>query len=100
MKPPYTTTATAEELGTKDESDITDTVVLPPHGVSVPGVLALLGVELSERRNWPVVLVQVLLITGIIVTSALDLRDLRHRQDEGPEGASSSSGAQGRSRSG
>lgn len=41
------------------------------------GVLALLGVELSGRKNLPVVLVQALLIVGIVVTSALDLRDLR-----------------------
>jgi len=44
------------------------------------GVLALLGVELSGRKNLPVVLVQALLIVGIIVTSALDLRDLRRRR--------------------
>ena len=45
------------------------------------GVLALLGVELSGRKNLPpVVLVQAVLIVGIIVTSALDLRDLRRRR--------------------
>lgn len=52
------------------------------------GVLALLGVELSGRRDWPVVLVQTLLIGGIIVTSVLDLRDLRHRPAEGSKSAS------------
>ncbi len=45
------------------------------------GVLALLGVELSGRKNLPpVVLVQAVLIVGIIVTSAVDLRDLRRRR--------------------
>jgi uncharacterized membrane-anchored protein len=52
------------------------------------GVLVLLGVELSGRRNWPVVLVQALLIVGIIATSVLDLMDLRRRPDEGTEGTS------------
>jgi hypothetical protein len=47
------------------------------------GVLALLGVELSGRRNRPVVVAQAVLIAGIIVTSALDLRDLRHKPDQG-----------------
>lgn len=48
------------------------------------GVLALLAVELSGRRSWPVILIQSLFIAGIVVTSALDLRDLRRRQKAGP----------------
>jgi uncharacterized membrane protein YfhO len=44
------------------------------------GVLVLLAVELSGHRGWFVILVQVLLILGIIVTSALDLWDLRRRR--------------------
>jgi hypothetical protein len=43
------------------------------------GVLVLLAFELSGHRSWLVILLQVLLILGIIVTSALDLRDLRRR---------------------
>jgi hypothetical protein len=43
------------------------------------GVLILLAFELSGHRNWFVVLLQSLLIVGIIVTSALDLWDLRRR---------------------
>jgi len=43
-------------------------------------VLVLLAVEVSGHRNWLVILVQVLLILGIIVTSALDLWDLRRRR--------------------
>jgi hypothetical protein len=42
-----------------------------------------LGVELSGRRNRPVVVALAVLIAGIVVTSALDLRDLRHKPDEG-----------------
>jgi len=53
--------------------------------LSALGVLGLLGVELSGRRNWPVVLVQALLIVGIIVTSVLDLRDLRRERAEAPD---------------
>jgi len=44
------------------------------------GVLGLLIYELAVRQKWFVVLIQVLLILGIIVTSALDLRDLRRRR--------------------
>jgi 4-amino-4-deoxy-L-arabinose transferase-like glycosyltransferase len=44
------------------------------------GVLLLLAVELSGHRSWRVTLPQALLILGIIVTSALDLRDLRRRR--------------------
>jgi hypothetical protein len=40
-------------------------------------VLVLLAFELSDHRTWLVSLTQALLILGIIVTSALDLRDLR-----------------------
>ena len=44
------------------------------------GVLVLLVVQLSGHRSGLVVLLQTLLIAGIIVTSALDLRDLRRRR--------------------
>jgi 4-amino-4-deoxy-L-arabinose transferase-like glycosyltransferase len=44
------------------------------------GVLVLLAYELSGHRSWPVILPQALLILGIIVTSALNLRDLRRRR--------------------
>jgi uncharacterized membrane protein YecN with MAPEG domain len=44
------------------------------------GVLGLLAYELAAGKNWLVVLVQVVLILGIIVTSALDLRDLRRQR--------------------
>ena len=44
------------------------------------GVLALLAFGLSGQRSWPVILLQTLLIVGIIVTSALDFRDLRRRR--------------------
>jgi hypothetical protein len=40
-------------------------------------VLVLLGVELTGHKNLLVVLLQALFIAGIIVTSALDLRDRR-----------------------
>jgi hypothetical protein len=43
-------------------------------------VLTLLVYELFGRRHWPVGFVQAVLIIGIIVTSALDLRDIGHRQ--------------------
>jgi len=43
------------------------------------GVVALLGRELAGHRAWFVVLPQALLIVGILVTSALDIRDLRRR---------------------
>ena len=46
------------------------------------GVLALVGVELSGHRPWPVILLQALLIVGIVITSALDLRDIRRRTSE------------------
>ena len=41
------------------------------------GVLVLLAIELSGHRSWPVILLQGLLIVGIVITSALDLRNLR-----------------------
>ena len=41
------------------------------------GVLVLLVVELSSRRTWLVVVPQALFIVGIIVTSVLDMRDVR-----------------------
>ena len=44
------------------------------------GVLVLLAFELSGHRSLLVTLPQALLILGIIVTSALDLRDLRRRR--------------------
>lgn len=47
------------------------------------GVLALLAIELSGHRSRPVILLQALLIVGIIVTSALDLRGLRRRRGTG-----------------
>jgi hypothetical protein len=43
-------------------------------------VLALLVYELIGRRYWLVSLVQAVLIICIIVTRALDLRDIRHRR--------------------
>jgi hypothetical protein len=49
------------------------------------GVLILLAVELSGHRGLIVTVPQALLILGIIVTSALDLRDLhRRRAANGP----------------
>jgi hypothetical protein len=49
------------------------------------GVLVLLAVELSGYRGLIVTFPQALLILGIIVTSALDLRDLlRRRAADGP----------------
>jgi uncharacterized membrane protein YoaK (UPF0700 family) len=44
------------------------------------GVLALVAVEISGHKSWPVVLLQALLIVGIIVSSAFDLRDPRRRR--------------------
>jgi hypothetical protein len=44
------------------------------------GVLALLAVELIGHRSRPVILIQAVLIGGIVVTSGLDLRDLRRRR--------------------
>lgn len=51
------------------------------------GVLAGLAFELSGQRSWPVILLQAVLIVGIIVTSALDLRDMRSRQKATPGAA-------------
>ena len=48
------------------------------------GVLAGLAFELSGQRSWPWILLQAVLIVGIIVTSALDLRDLRSRRKATP----------------
>jgi len=42
------------------------------------GVLVLLVVELTGHRTWLVVVPQALLVVGIIVTSVLDLGDVRH----------------------
>jgi uncharacterized membrane protein YecN with MAPEG domain len=47
-------------------------------------VLVLVGVELAGWRTWPVVVVQIVLIAGIVATSVLDLRGLRHRRAGGP----------------
>jgi len=47
--------------------------------VSVLVVVGLLIFDLLVRRYWFVSLVQGVLVIGIIVTSVLDLRDLRHR---------------------
>ena len=47
--------------------------------VSVLVVVGLLVFDLLVRRYWFVSLVQAVLVIGIIVTSVLDLRDLRHR---------------------
>ena len=44
------------------------------------GVLVLLAFELSGHRSLLVTLAQALLILGIIITCALDLRDLRRRR--------------------
>jgi uncharacterized membrane protein YecN with MAPEG domain len=44
------------------------------------GVLVLLALELTGHRPWPVLVLQVLLIAGIVITSALDFRDLRARR--------------------
>ena len=62
-------------------------------GVSFSGpgtddYVVILGVGLSGHRGWPVVLIQALLIVGIVVTSVLDLTDLRHKKGEGPEATS------------
>ena len=46
------------------------------------GVLVLLAFELSGHRSLLVTLPQALLILGIIVTSALDLRDLRRGEQQ------------------
>ena len=48
------------------------------------GVLALLAIELTGHRSWPVLVLQVLLIVGIVITSALDLRELRGRNSAAP----------------
>jgi|SRR5665213_194057 len=48
------------------------------------GVLILLAVELTGHRSWIVVALQALLIIGIIITSALDLRDVHGRRAAGP----------------
>lgn len=47
--------------------------------VSVLVVVGLLIFDLLVRRYWFVGLVQAVLVIGIIATSVLDLRDLRHR---------------------
>ena len=44
------------------------------------GVLVLLALELAGDRPWPVLVLQVLLIAGIVLTSVFDLRDLRSRR--------------------
>jgi hypothetical protein len=50
-------------------------------GVLAVGVLALVVVELTGRRSWSVVVPQVVLIVGIVVTSVLDVIALRrHRR--------------------
>jgi len=41
------------------------------------GVLILLVVELFGHRSWLVIVPQALFIVGIIVTSVLDIRDVR-----------------------
>lgn len=51
--------------------------------------MALLAFEVSGKRPWAVVLIQVLLIGGIVVTSALDMRDIRRRQARTPDPLSS-----------
>jgi len=47
--------------------------------VSVVVVVGLLVFDLLVRRYWFVSLVQAVLVIGIIVTSVLDLRGMRHR---------------------
>jgi len=42
------------------------------------GVVALLAVELAGHRTWYVVALQAVLIVGIVLTSAADLREIRH----------------------
>ena len=53
---------------------------LPLRVAFAVGVLVLLAVELSGHRDWPVLLLQSLFIVGIVITSGLDLRDLRGRR--------------------
>jgi len=48
------------------------------------GVLVLVAFELAGHQGWLVILLQALLIVGIIVTSALDVRDLRRRRAPAP----------------
>jgi hypothetical protein len=48
------------------------------------GVLALLAVDLSDHWRWPVLLAQDLLIAGVVVTSLLDLREVRVRRAAAP----------------
>jgi fructose-specific phosphotransferase system IIC component len=43
-------------------------------------VLVLLAVELFGQRSWLLGAIQILFIAGIIVTSILDLRELRRRR--------------------
>ena len=47
------------------------------------GVLILLVVELSGHRTWEVVVLQALFIVGIIVTSVLDIADVRRDNPTG-----------------
>jgi hypothetical protein len=43
-------------------------------------VLVLLAVELFGQRSWLLGAIQILFIAGIVVTSILDLRELRRRR--------------------
>jgi L-asparagine transporter-like permease len=45
-------------------------------------VLVLLAVELFGQRSWLLGAIQILCIIGIVVTSVLDLRELRRRRIE------------------
>ncbi len=84
--------------GIQKWNDLSDWVIRLRPALAV-GVLALVAFEPSGQRSWPVLLLPVLLlpvlllpvlllqgmlIVGIIVTSALDLRDLRSRQEATP----------------
>jgi hypothetical protein len=49
------------------------------------GVLVLLVVELSGHRSLPIEITQLSLIAGIVVTSVVDVMDLRRSRPDDPD---------------
>ncbi|HUZ39888.1 MAG TPA: hypothetical protein VMU68_00645 [Acidimicrobiales bacterium] len=43
-------------------------------------VLTIVVVELTGHRSWPIEFVQVLVIAGIIIAVAFDVRDIRRQR--------------------
>ena len=57
--------------------------MVPPARALRTWSTGLWGSSFQGDGNRPVVVALAVLIAGIVVTSALDLRDLRHKPDEG-----------------